>query len=211
MTITGKQWLGAIALSLLLAGSTRLPVPERAVGWGARLAGAGRGTSVAVSTAPLGPPRACVGAFVAHTLPYSTDVAGDSVHLFDSNGSGVAISDLDGDAQLDLVFANLDGPNTVLWNEGDLTFTRQPLDDTDSRAVNSVDVDGDGRLDIVFTHRRGGVSYWRNDAARSSPRRFLQATLPGVQAPAYAMAWGDVGGDDALDLVTASYDADLQR
>src|SRR5262249_54869596 len=160
-----------------------------------------------VSTTALAQPQPCTGAFVAHMLDFSTDVQGDAVHLFDSNGAGVAIGDLDDDGQLDLVFANLDGPNTIFWNQGGFHFRKQTLDDSGSRAVNLVDVDGDGQLDIVFTYRSGSVGSWRN----LGDAHFARQALPGVLAPAYSMVWGDLNGDGALDLVTGSYDAALAQ
>jgi hypothetical protein len=109
-----------------------------------------------------------------HTLDYTTTVNGAAVHLFESNGSGVAINDLNDDGLLDLVFANLNGPDTILWNDGDFHFRSEPLEDTSSRAANIVDVDGDGLLDIVFTHRAAGVTYWRN----LGRQHFQRETLP---------------------------------
>jgi hypothetical protein len=165
------------------------------------------GATVSVQTqqTALAQPAPCTGAFVAHTLDQVTAVAGAEVHLFDSNGSGVAIGDLNGDSRLDLVFANLDGPDAIFWNQGDGTFRKELLADSNSRAAAIVDVDGDGRLDIAFTHRAAGVSFWRN-----TPVGFTLSPLPGVAAPAYSMAWGDLYGHDALDLVTGSYDAELE-
>jgi hypothetical protein len=162
---------------------------------------------VHVSATPLVRQATCSGAFVAHTLDFTTATAGKIVHLFDSNGAGVAIGDLDEDGRPDLVFANLDGPDTIFWNQGDFTFRKETIDDTNSRAVNIVDVAGDGRLDIVFTHRGAGVSYWRNLGGG----RLTQAALPGVLAPANAMAWGDLNGDGVLDLITGSYDSELAK
>ena len=54
------------------------------------------------------------------------------------------------------------------------------------------------------------MSAWHNDGG---PReaRFSRTTLPGVLRPAYAMHWADIVGDRSLDLVTGSYDADLDR
>ena len=104
----------------------------------------------------------CTDAFVPHPLDFVTSVRGETVHMFDSNGAGVAVDDLDGDGDLDIVLANLGGPNAVLWNEGGLAFRKQEFPYGDSRSVAIVDVDGDGLLDIVFTHRLGAPAWWRN-------------------------------------------------
>jgi hypothetical protein len=173
------------------------------------LPASGHRVAVRKAITPLASSSVCEGAFSAHPLAHTTTVAGDAVHLFDSNGSGVAVGDLDDDGRLDIVLANLDGPASVLWNEGSLSFSRTELAETGTRAVNAVDVDGDGRLDLVFTHRGAGVTSWRT---REQGSRHLQrAELPGVLRPAHAMAWADLSGDGHLDLVTGSYDAELDR
>ncbi|MCB0199613.1 MAG: CRTAC1 family protein [Anaerolineae bacterium] len=163
---------------------------------------------------------ACRDTFVAHPLDFATTVRSDPIRMFDSNGAGLAIDDLDNDGDLDIVLANLGGPNAVLWNEGGLVFHRQNFAYGDSRAAAIVDVDGDGWRDVVFTTRLGAPLWWRNIGSEKSDifgnvellgDRFVHQPLPGVMAPAYAMAWGDLDRDGDLDLVTGSYDAELEQ
>lgn len=167
----------------------------------------GAPVAAALAATPLAPPAPCEGRFVAHTLAHRTEVRGERVRLFESNGAGLALGDLDDDGRLEIALANLDGPNRILWNQGGLSFRAQELDDTSSRGAAIVDADGDGRLDLAFTHRAAGLSLWRNLGGGALARQ----GLPGVAAPAYSMAWGDLAGDTALDLVTGGYDAELDR
>ena len=168
--------------------------------------------NVHVIEAPWSATPACSHAFVAHRLDFIHGARLREINTYISNGAGVAVNDLDNDGDLDLVFASVDGQSTILWNEGGLRFTPETLDARFTRGVAAVDVDGDGWTDIVFTHR--GLeppSFWRNVGSNSRAPRFERHTLPGVDHYAYAMAWGDLNGDGALDLVTGSYGAELKQ
>jgi hypothetical protein len=166
-----------------------------------------RTSAVSVMAVPLSPQQqSCAHSFVTHELPHITAVpGGDEVRMFEANGAGVAINDLDNDGDLDIVLANHAQPNSILWNEGELQFRVEPLGVGDARAVAIVDVDGDGWLDIVLSRRVTAPNYWHNEGNG----RFTQELLPHVDKPLYAINWADLNGDNDLDFVGGTYDAAL--
>jgi hypothetical protein len=170
-------------------------------------AGASSGTSPApaaevpaqVSTHALTQAQPCTGAFVPHTLDYSTASA-SNVALYEANGAG----------RLDIVMSNLAGPNAILWNQGDFQFRREALPFGNSRAAAIVDVDADRQLDIVFTRRFAKPTLLHN-TGQVGAQRFTVGALPGVNNPFYSMTWGDLDGDGTLALIAGSYDAELLK
>ncbi len=161
------------------------------------------------------PSRPCTGAFIAHELPHNTGTAFDRVTYFTSNGAGLAVGDLDNDGDEDFVLANLLGPNQIFWNEGNWQFRPQLLLNGSLRGLALIDVDGDGWLDISATSRSGILLYWRNSGGEEGSPPFTSeqepARLQGVDGFAYSLQWGDLDADGDLDLVTASYDASLEK
>ncbi|MEO1287511.1 MAG: VCBS repeat-containing protein, partial [Chloroflexota bacterium] len=150
---------------------------------------------------------ACSGVFVAHELDHITATNADPIRMFDSNGSGLAINDLNNDGLLDIVLANLDGEETILWNEGDFSFRTQQIDiPARTRQVTIVDLDADGLRDLIFTSQRGAPTWWRN----LGDETFELTTLSGVTNVAYAMNIADADQDGDLDFVAASYDIEMQ-
>ena len=140
-----------------------------------------------------------------HDLPHITSTDDGVIQMFEANGSGLAVGDLDNDRDLDIVLGSTLGPNSILWNEGDLQFQEAAFGDGNTRAITLVDVDGDMSLDIVLTRTTGAINYWHNQGEGD----FVQEVLPGISRPASVLNWADMDGDGDLDLVTASYDAGL--
>ncbi len=167
---------------------------------------------VTFQTSKLSAATTCSSSFITHDLNHTTvPRQGDRV-VYDSNGSGVAVGDLDHDGLSDIVLGNIGAASSIQWNLGDFKFKSQELlnnlglPESQTRAVSLVDVNNDGWLDIVLTHSQGGISAWINNHKKG----FTLETLSGVDFPAYTMIWDDLSGTGKLDLVTASYDALLE-
>ncbi len=156
----------------------------------------------------LNPQDKCSGMFEPHQLDHVTSVLDHPVGYYDSNGAGLAINDLDDDGDLDIVLANLDGDNAIFWNQANWQFEKQTLPSASpSRSVSIIDVDGDNWLDIVFTQQVSAPLYWHNELGNSFKIQILQ----GVSYVGYAMNWEDIDRDGDLDLVTGSYDAEMEK
>jgi hypothetical protein len=192
-------FFGVTLLAACAASPGRPPVPS------------GPTAHITLATTTLATPaQPCTNTFVTHTLDYTSTPPTNPVILYDSNGSGVAVGDLDGDGDQDIVLANLAGPNTILWNQGQLRFTRQELPHGLSRAVVIADVDGDTLPDITFTRRNQKPSLLRN-TGRPGTERFEITVLPEVNNPFYTLTWDDLDGDGDLDLIAGSYDTELAK
>ena len=132
------------------------------------------------------------------------------VNMHDSHG--LAVVDVDGDGDLDIVIGNYGVRTSLYLNDGTGTFddasaTHMPrvaLDYTLDLAMG--DVDGDGDLDLVLAN--GGVcpsgcplfnELFLNDGTG----RFFDATsrMPVDGDLTESVVLGDVDGDDDLDII----------
>ncbi len=112
-----------------------------------------------------------------------------------------ALGDLDGDGDLDAIFATREAPNEVWLNNGNGTFTSSTFGWTAGRteAVALGDLDNDGDLDAVFANSSQANEVWLNNGDAT----FVSTSIGTGWSQDVAL--GDLDGDGDLDAVIANF------
>ncbi len=138
------------------------------------------------------------------TVPSSGLFGARSQALEPADSMATALGDLDGDGDLDVVFANYDSANSIWFNDGTGTFTDsgQNLGNNASSDVVVADLDGDGDLDLIVANDGDPNTVWLNDGTGS----FVDSGQNLGTEDSLGVAVGDVDGDGDIDAVFANHD-----
>lgn len=117
---------------------------------------------------------------------------------------GLALGDVDGDYDLDLLVAHADGTVQIYRNPGTGDFTLDPQLATGAGLLSLAvgDLDGDGDLDLVIGRQNGFNRIYLNAGDGTFP--VMRAFGIGEEWTA-SLALGDLDNDGDLDIVVGNY------
>ncbi len=121
-------------------------------------------------------------------------------------GSVAATADLDHDGKLDLI--SLNGALTVLWGNGNGTFSPAAIGGSSATTLVCLDYDLDGRQDIYLGTYSGDNHLYRNEGARSFVDETASAGVSCTRSTS-GVTTGDYDNDGWPDLYVGNHRGQL--
>ncbi|MCP5155818.1 MAG: VCBS repeat-containing protein [Ectothiorhodospiraceae bacterium] len=138
-------------------------------------------------------------------------VTGADITADAQSTSAVALGDIDGDGDLDLVAGSTFQPNRLYLNNGSadpfagVTGTDITADAQITTAVALGDIDGDGDLDLVVGNSSQPLRLYVNNGTNDPFAGVTGSDVTADSRPTLAVALGDVDGDGDPDLVAGNF------
>jgi len=121
------------------------------------------------------------------------------------NPQSMAMADIDNDGFLDIYIADLDGPNVMYRNNGDLTFTDQTAqrgmtDNQESMGVIFFDYDNDDDLDLYLPHDNFEPAYLLKNLGNGNYINLGVASGTDLERFGMGTDVADINNDGWLDI-----------
>ena len=136
-----------------------------------------------------------------------TDISTDTGDTF-----SIALGDVDGDGDLDLVVGNYAQVNRLYLNDGTaspfngVSGTDISIDTDATRTVTLGDVDGDGDLDLIAGNQNQANRLYLNNGTATPFSGVFGSDISSDTNNTMSIALGDVDGDGDLDLAEVTED-----
>ena len=150
-----------------------------------------------------------------------TFIDATATHLpaYEDDTQDIALADVDGDGDLDMVIANENPPNRLLLNDGKGHFREAPkalqlLTPLETREVHVFDANGDGSPDILFLNLTSNNKKWDKDPqarllinkGRGKFRDETKTRLPENRFSSWGGMVMDFNHDGHPDLIVGAID-----